>query len=173
MEGVGSGQGTRLPLHSTEADQRPAHLFKSLLSLCRVNAGRKESGTAAGRQPGSWVLVLVCGKLRQRSTATPTGARRQMEYGQWMSSSMTSRVTPVHVDAKHRPFVKDRSKRRVPHVRDGGMPGKILLPPSSRPQVFSFLLPHLVATPLQSEPEETGLDVKPLLHREIKKHPSH
>ena len=72
---------------------------------------------------------------------------------------------------EHRPFVKNRSKHRVPCIRDGGMPGKILLLPSSSPQVFSFLLPLLVATPLQSGLEETGPDVKPLLHREIKKHP--
>ena len=150
------------------------HLFESLLSFCRVNAsGRKESGTAVGRQPGSWILVSVGGMLRQRGTATPTGARERMEYGQLTSSSMMGWETLVNVDAEHCLFVKDRSNRRVFRVWDRGTPGNILLPPSSRPQVFSFLLPLLVATTLQSGPEETRPDVKLLLQTEIQEnHPS-
>ena len=95
-----------------------------------------------------------------------------MKYRQWTSTSMVGLGAPDQVNVEHHPFVKDRSNRRVPSVLDGGMPGKILLPLSSHPQVFSFLLPLLVVTTLQSGPEETGPDVKPLLHREIKKHPS-
>ena len=93
-----------------------------------------------------------------------------MEYGQWMFSSMTGRETAVQVNAEPCPFGGgiDRTSR-VPHLLDGGRPDKILLLPSRRPPVFSFLLPLLVAAPLQFGSEETRPDVKPLLHKEIKK----
>ena len=41
---------------------------------------REESGKAAGRQPGSWVLVLVGGTLRQRDTGILAGAMKRMDF---------------------------------------------------------------------------------------------
>ena len=82
-----------------------------------------------------------------------------MEYGQWMSSSMTGRETAVRVDTKPRRLGEGSIELQGPPC-----PGQRNSYPAIVAAIISFFC-HSWWQPMQSGPEETEPDVKLFLHK--------